>query len=93
MVPLRISATEAKVKFGTVLIKVKAGTPVIVQKNNQPEMVCISIEDYEDFLELKDQDFQKALEADKRAIDDGDFGTVEGLYALHRKTITREARR
>lgn len=92
MVPFRMSATEAKVNFGTVLGKVKAGTPVIVQKNDQPEMVCISIEDYEDFLELKDQDFQKTLKNDKKAMDAGKFGGVDDLYALHRKTITREAR-
>lgn len=92
MAPTMISATKAKLKFGSIMIKVKNGQPVIVEKNNDPQMVWISIDDYEDFLELKDVKFQKGIEKEYQAIKKGKFGTLEKLYTLHKKTIEREAK-
>lgn len=87
-----ISATDAKLKFGTLAVFVKNGGQVIVEKNSEPQMAWISIDDYEDFLELKDVDFQKKIIKAKKEIEGGNFGTMNDLYAAHRKTIIKESR-
>ena len=91
MAPKTVSATEAKHNFGAVMLRVKEGSPVIIEKNSNPEIVWISIDDYEDFLELKDKSFQKTLVKGKKEIKKGKFGTLDSLYAVHRKTIMRES--
>lgn len=93
MNPIRLSATQAKLQFGALMVKVKEGTPIVIEKNNKPEVVCISMDDYEDFLELKDQDFQKDLEKGKREIEKGEFRSLDDLYDVHRKTIAKEAKK
>ncbi len=92
MDPLRLTATQAKLQFGAVITKVKNGTPIIVEKNNQPEMVCLSIDDYEDFLEVRDKKFQKGIEKNSKEMSRGQFGTLDNLYEIHRKTISKEAK-
>lgn len=92
MAPTKVSATKAKLHFGSLMVKVKSGTPVIVEKNESPEMVWISIDDYEDFLELKDSKFQKELSTSKAKMKKGKHGGMDDLYALHRKTIANEAK-
>lgn len=87
-----ISATDAKLKFGTLAMFVKKGGQIIIEKNNEPQMAWISIDDYEDFLELKDGGFQKEIQKAKKEIKNGDFGTMEDLYAAHRETIIKESR-
>lgn len=91
MAPPHISATEAKLRFGSIMTKVKEGTPFIIEKNAVPEIVWISLDDYEDFLELKDTKFQKGIEKEYRAMKKGKYGTLEQLYAIHKKTIKKEA--
>lgn len=93
MNPVIMSATDAKVKFGGVLNKVKAGTPVIVEKNKEPMIVCISIDDYEDFLEINDKTFQNSIKKGAEEIKNKEFGTLDDLYEIHRKTIAKEARK
>ena len=73
------------------MMKVKEGKTVIIEKNEQPEIVWISIDDYEDFLELKDVKFQKEMEKSKKDMKKGKYGTIENLYELHKKTIIKEA--
>jgi prevent-host-death family protein len=90
---IKISATQAKLQFGSVLLKAKQGTPIIVEKNNQPEMVCISIDDYEDFLEIKDEKFQKNLEKSNKEMKKGKFGNLNNLYKIHRNTIIKESKK
>ena len=92
MIPDTVSATEAKLHFGSIMDKVRGGNPVIIEKNSLPEMVWISIDDYEDFLEIKNDAFQKALKKDHADIKKGKFGTLDDLYDLHRKTIIKEAK-
>lgn len=92
MNPIKLSATQAKLQFGKVITKVQEGTPIIVEKNSQPEMVCISIDDYEDFLEIKDEKFQKEMGSASKAMKKGEFGTLDDLYEIHRKTIAKEAK-
>ena len=87
-----ISATDAKLKFGTLSVFVKKGGQVIIEKNNEPQMAWISIDDYEDFLELKDPVFQKKLKSEKKEMQKGDFGSMDDLYAAHRQTIIKESR-
>lgn len=89
--PSTVSATKAKHNFGAMMNKVKGGTPIIIEKNNSPEIVWISIDDYEDFLELKDKNFQKTVAVAKKEIKKGNFGTLDSLYKIHRKTIIRES--
>lgn len=88
-----MSATEAKVKFGKVLVNVKAGRPVVVEKNNEPEMVCISIDDYEDFLEINDDEFQKGIVKAAKEVREGNFGTLDDLYEIHKETIKKESKK
>ncbi|MBU1019161.1 MAG: type II toxin-antitoxin system Phd/YefM family antitoxin [Patescibacteria group bacterium] len=88
MNPIKLSATQAKLQFGAVLTEVKGGTPIVVEKNGQPEMVCISIDDYEDFLEVRDKKFQEGIDKSKR----GKFSSLDSLYEIHKKTITKEAK-
>ena len=92
MNPIKLSATQAKLQFGAVILKVRGGTPVIIEKNSEPEMVCISIDDYEDFLEIRDAKFQKSIEKGGKEISDGEHGTLDDLYDIHRQTISKEAR-
>lgn len=92
MAPITVSATEAKHNFGSMIDKVKEGTPVIVKKNDTPQIVWISIDDYEDFIEVKDKKFQKSLAQGKKEISKGKFGTLDTLYNIHRKTIAQEAK-
>lgn len=87
-----ISATLAKLQFGSVLSKVKEGNPFIIQKNNKPEVVLISIDDYEDFLELKDKKFQSKIEAGYQEIKKGKAGNMAKLYKIHQATIIKEAK-
>lgn len=92
MAPLIISATKAKHSFGSMMEKVKNGNPLIIEKNSKPEIVWISLDDYEDFLELKDAKFQKAIEKDFEAMKKGKFGNLDNLHKIHRDTILSEAR-
>lgn len=93
MVPIKISATEAKLKFGSIMAKVKKGTPFIIEKNEIPEIVWISIDDFEDFLEIKDEKFQKGIEKEYKEMKKGKFGTLGKLYENHKQTIKKEAKR
>lgn len=91
MNPIKITATDAKVQFGATMEKAKSGRPVIIEKNNMPQVVMISIDDYEDFLEVKDEKFQKTIEKSFGEIKAGKSGTLNDLYKIHRKTIVKEA--
>lgn len=93
MNPIKITATTAKVQFGATMEKAKNGRPVIIEKNNMPQVVMISIEDYEDFLEMKDEKFQQTIEKSSKEIKADKSGTLDGLYKIHRKTIVKEAAR
>ena len=91
MATIKISATEAKLRFGSLIEKVKGGTPIIIQKNNDPQIVLISLDEYEDFLEQNDQQFQKEIQESKNQIISGNFGTLDDLYKIHQETIRKEA--
>jgi prevent-host-death family protein len=93
MVPLTVSATKAKLKFGALMVKVQKGQPVIIEKNDEPAMVWISLDDYEDFLEVNDKKFQKSIEKSAREIKAGKYSTLDDLYEIHKKAIAREAKR
>ena len=92
MAPLTVSATKAKLQFGSLMGKVQKGRPVIIKKNDEPAIVWISLDDYEDFLEVNDKKFQKSIEKGYREIKNGKFKTLDDLYKTHRKTIEREAK-
>ena len=87
-----ISATLAKLQFGSILAKVKEGNPYIIEKNNKPEVVLISVDDYEDFLELKDKKFQNKIVAGYKEIQKGKAGNMAKLYKIHQATIIKEAK-
>lgn len=92
MAPLTVSATKAKLQFGSLMNKVQKGRPVIIEKNDEPAMVWISLDDYEDFLEVNDKKFQKSIEKSYREIKKGKFKTLDDLYATHRKTLENEGK-
>lgn len=92
MAPLTVSATKAKLQFGSLMDKVQKGRPVIIEKNDEPAMVWISLDDYEDFLEVNDKKFQKSIEKGYREIKSGKFKTLDDLYATHRKTLENEGK-
>lgn len=91
MSPKSVSATAAKLQFGTFMAKVKNGAPLIIEKNNMPEIVWISVDDYEDFLELKDPSFQKSIKKSRQEMKRGKAKTISALYKIHRNTIIKEA--
>lgn len=93
MNPIKITATDAKVQFGATMEKAKSGRPVIIEKNNTPQVVMISIDDYEDFLEVKNEKSQKNIEKSAKEIKTGKTGTLDNLYKIHRKTIAKEGAR
>lgn len=43
----------------------------------------ISIDDYEDFLEIKNEKFQKTIEKSAKEIRAGKTGTLDNLYKIH----------
>lgn len=87
-----MSASDAKLNFGAVLQKVGKGTPVIVKKNEEPAMVCISMDEYEDYLEINDKAFRKNLEKSKMEMEKGEYCTMDDLYKIHRETMRKEAK-
>ncbi|MDP4008212.1 MAG: type II toxin-antitoxin system prevent-host-death family antitoxin [Candidatus Peregrinibacteria bacterium] len=89
---ITMSASQAKLKFGAMILTVQSGTPIIVEKNDEPAIVCISIDDYEDYLELNDKEFQKSIGRSKREIERGEYYTMDDLYDIHKKTIRKEAK-
>lgn len=93
MNPVTMSASDAKLNFGAVLLKVGRGIPVIVEKNAEPAMVCISMDEYEDYLELNDKEFQKSIEKSHKEIESGNYLTLDDLYETHRKTIEKTAKK
>ncbi len=86
-----MSATDAKVNFGKLLESVEQGQPVMIFKNDKPTVVCISLDDYEDYLEINDKIFNKGLEKSKKEISTGKYLGIEALYDVHRETIKKEA--
>lgn len=48
-----------------------------------PKVIMISIDDYEDFLEVKDEQFQKTIEKSAKEIKTGKSGTLDDLYKIH----------
>lgn len=81
-----ISATQAKLQFGNVLERVKNGEKIIIEKNNIPEVVLIPLDEYEDFLEVKDLKFQTTIKKGLKKIKKGEKGTLDDLYRIHRQT-------
>jgi prevent-host-death family protein len=92
MTPKTISATEAKLRFGALMGEVKDGTPVIIERNATPEIVWISIDDFEDYLETKDDAFQKTIKQAHKQIKNKKGGNLDNLYKIHRQTIAKEAK-
>lgn len=92
MVPFTVSATQAKLSFGEMMAKAKSGTPIIIEKNSEPEIVWISVDDYEDFLEIKDKKLQKEIVKSSKEMKKGKSGTLDTLYDIHRKSIERESK-
>ena len=96
MPPLTVSATQAKLRFGAMMQKVKKGRPVVIQNNKTSDpydaVVMISLDDYEDYLEANNPRIQKEIEQAHKEIKSGKFGTLDDLYAIHRKTIERSSR-
>ena len=96
MAPLTVSATQAKLQFGAMMRRVKRGRQVIIQNNKTSDpydaVVMISLDDFEDFLEVNNPRIQKEIEKSYREMKKGKYGTLDDLYAIHRKTIERKAR-
>lgn len=86
-----MSATKAKLQFGSLSNKIKAGRPIVIEKNKHPQFVLISLDDYEDYLELEDAEFQGEIETQQLEIKKGNFGSLDDLYAIHQETIRKEA--
>lgn len=88
---IKMSSTQAKLQFGSLSNKLKAGKSIIVEINNNPQFVLISLDDYEDYLELEDRKFQQDIEKQKQEIPKGNFGNINDLYTIHQETIRKEA--
>jgi len=86
-----VPAFEAKTHFGQLLDEVdRRGIRFLVQRRGKPVAVIMGIEEFEDLLEIAeeetDKEFQKSLEKSRREYELGEIITLEGLRKIHRET-------
>lgn len=68
----KITATEARTHFGEVMQTVmRTKQPIIVEKSGKPQMVLLSIEQYEQFKERKSKHWLEQLEQTHTLIEQG----------------------
>jgi len=77
--------------------KVRRGRRVIIKDNRTSDpydsVVMISLDEFEDFFEVRNPRIQKEIQDSYEEIKSGKFGTLDDLYALHRKKLEQEAKK
>ena len=88
-----VTSTQAKTRFGEYLEKIqKKDQTFVISKNGVKVGAMIPIDDYEDYLEVKDEKFENGLKKTKKDMEKGEKFGIEVLYEAHKKKIKEEAK-
>lgn len=89
--PKTINAFTARTHLGQLIKRVsEAGETFVLTKKGKPKMVILSIEEYEDLLEVaaeqQDKGFQQVLRESARQYKRGEVSSLEALRAIYAGT-------
>ncbi len=85
--PKTIDAFTTRTHLGQVIKRVAEGERFIVTKKGKPQMVLMSIDDFEDLLEIaaerQDKELQRALKESARQYKRGEVSSLEALQTIY----------
>ncbi len=85
--PKTINAFTARTHFGQVIKLVVQGGRFIVTKKGRPQMVLLSVDDFEDLLEIaaerQDKELQRALKESARQYKRGEVSSLDALRTIY----------
>jgi len=88
--PKTIDAFTTRTHLGQVMKLVVQGERFIVTKKGKPQMVLMSVDDFEDLLEVaaerQDKEFQKALKESARQYKRGEISSLDALRTIYAGT-------
>lgn len=87
--PKTINAFTARTHLGRLIRQIsEKGETYILTKKGRPKVVLVSVEEYEDLLEIlaeeRDREFQKALRESAAQIKRGEVSSLAALRAIYR---------
>lgn len=86
----RISATDAKTRFGELIRRVQVGKEyIIVEKDGIPVLGILDADELEDYLDLQDEELQAQIAQGYREYKDGKTRPVEKILAEVRSSVKR----
>jgi len=84
--PKTIDAFTTRTHLGQVIKRVTEGERFIVTKKGKPQMVLLSVDDFEDLLEIvaerQDKELQKALRESARQYKRGEVSSLDALQTI-----------
>lgn len=87
----RISATDAKTRFGEVIRRVQVGKEyIIVEKDGIPVLGILDADELEDYLDSRDEKLQAQISQGHREYKSGKVRPVEEALAEIRSSVTRK---
>ena len=89
-IPKTTTAKKVRYQLGEIINKVSYGhQPMVVTRNDKPEMVLLGAEDYEGMIDLMDTmaeelnpKFRKALKKARQEYERGKVGTAEDIKKI-----------
>jgi len=88
--PKTIDAFTTRTHLGQVIKRVTEGERFIVTKKGKPQMVLLSVDDFEDLLEIvaerQDKELQKALRESARQYKRGEVSSLDALQTIYAST-------
>ena len=87
--PKFINAFTARTHLGRLIKQVsEKGETYVLTKKGKPKIVLVSVEEYEDLLEIlaaeRDRNFRKALKESAAQVKRGEVSSVAALRAIYR---------
>jgi len=87
--PRFINAFTARTHLGRLIRQVsEKGETYVLTKKGKPKIVLVSVEEYEDLLEIlaeeRDRNFRKALKESAAQVKRGEVSSVAALRAIYR---------
>ena len=87
--PRFINAFTARTHLGRLIRQVsEKGETYVLTKKGKPKIVLVSVEEYEDLLEIlaeeRDRSFQRALKESAAQVKRGEVSSVAALRAIYR---------
>lgn len=87
----RISATDAKTRFGEVIRRVQIGREyIIVEKDGIPVLGILDADELEDYLDLRDEELQEQSRHGSREYKSAKTRPVEKILAEVRASVKRK---